>query len=204
VSILPTHSQILDHPDRARIEYDLARGVPVRALSRKYEINIFALYRFRKKLPPQLRAAAMAQRLKAGADLADLKLSESESILQNLALLRARLFLNLDAAMEANDPRLATYVSDAIGRNIALTARYLGEFSVHENRAAINILISEDYLSLRTDLLRALANFPEARRAVAAALHEREARMVAEPKAIAAAPPLIEGTVVEHEVVADV
>jgi hypothetical protein len=190
---MPTHSQILDHPDRARIEYDLARGVPVRVLSRKYGINIFALYRFRKKLPPRLRAAAMAKTLRAGESLDTLRVTESESILQNLALLRARLFLNLDSAMEVNDARLATYVSDAIGRNIALTARYLGEFSARENRASINILISEDYLSLRTDLLRALANFPEARRAVAEALHAREARM-AEP-AETSAPLMIEGTV---------
>jgi hypothetical protein len=198
---MPTRSQVVDHPDSARIQYDLARGVPVRALSRKYKINIFALYRFRKKSPPQLRAAAMAKRLKAGAALDELKISESESILQNLALLRARLFCNLDLAMEVNDVRLATSVSDAIGRNIALTARYLGEFSVHENRASINILISEDYLSLRTDLLRALANFPAARAAVAATLHEREARMAAEPKAVATAPLMIEGTVEREEVV---
>jgi hypothetical protein len=170
---MPTRSQIVDHPDSARIQYDLARGVPVRALSRKYKINIFALYRFRKKSPPQLRAAAMAKRLKAGAALDELKISESESILQNLALLRARLFLNLDSAMEVNDVRLATSVSDAIGRNISLTARYLGAFAEHESRASINVLISEDYLSLRTDLLRALAPYPAARAAVAAALSAR-------------------------------
>jgi hypothetical protein len=196
VSILPTHSQILDHPDRARIEYDLARGMPIRAVSKKYAVTIWALYRFRKKLPPQLRAAALGKKLKIGADLDALREDESQSILQNLALQRARLLLNQDAAMEAADPRLATYIADAIGRNIALTGRYLGEFAAHSVQTSINVLISAEYLDLRTDLLRALAPYPEARRAVAAALHMRESAM-------ATAPPMIEGTV-ECEVASDV
>jgi hypothetical protein len=199
------NSTILLHADRARIEYDLARGMPVRAVSKKYDVTIWALYRFKRKLPPQLRAAALGKQLKAGAELDALRTSESESILQNLGLLRARLFLQLDAAMEANDARLVVAISDALSRNIALTGKYLGEFAAHSVQTSINVLISAEYLDLRTDLLRALAPYPDARRAVGAALHAREAKMAGDyskAAAPAAAPLLIEGSA-EHEVVAD-
>jgi hypothetical protein len=190
---MPTHSTVIDHPDRARIEYDLARGVPVRALSKKYGLSIYALYRFRKRIPAPLRAAHLGARLKAGADLDKLRIEESEGILQNLALQRARLLLNQDAAMEAGDRREVAYIADVIHRNIKLTGVYLGEFARHQVQTSINILISSEYLELRTGLMRALAPFPDARKAVAAALHVREAKM--------AAPPVIDG--VAEEVVAD-
>jgi hypothetical protein len=187
------------HPDRARVEFDLARGIPVRAVSKKYDVTIWALYRFKRKLPPQLRAAAIGKKLKTGADLDALREDESQGILQNLALQRARLLLVQDQALEKDDVREVTLVADAIGRNIALTGKYLGEFAAHSVSTSINVLISSEYLDLRCDLLRALAPYPEARRAVAAALHARESAMAAAPAA--ATPLMIEA--VAREVVAD-
>ncbi len=49
---------INEHPDRGRIEFDLARGVPVRAVAKKYGVNMHALYRLLKKLSPQLKAVS--------------------------------------------------------------------------------------------------------------------------------------------------
>jgi hypothetical protein len=152
---MPTHSTVVDHPDRARIEFDLARGVPVRTLAKKYGLSIHVLYRYRAQIPPQLRAAHLGARLKAGADLDKLRIEESEGILQNLALQRARLLLNQDAAMEAGDRREVAYIADVIHRNIKLTGVYLGEFAQHQVQTSINILISSEYLELRTDLMRA-------------------------------------------------
>jgi hypothetical protein len=195
------NSTILLHPDRARIEYDLARGVPPRTVSKKYGPTIWALYRFRKKLPPQLRAAAIGRKLKAGAELDALREDESQGILQNLALQRARLLLVQDQALEGGDTREVTLISDAIARNISLTGRYLGEFAAHSVTTSVSVLISAEYLDLRTDLLRALAPYPEARRAVAAALHTRESAMAAAPEA--ATPLTIEGKVERDEAVTD-
>ncbi len=45
-----SRSVILDHPDRARIEYDLARGVPVRVVARKYKISKDSAYRYLRKM----------------------------------------------------------------------------------------------------------------------------------------------------------
>jgi hypothetical protein len=55
-----------------------------------------------------------------------------------------------------------------------MVGRYLGLFANLNINSNVNILISEDYLRLRQALTLALRPFPEARRAVADALHRIE------------------------------
>jgi hypothetical protein len=185
------------HPDRGRIEFDLARGVPVRTIANKYSVNLHVLYRYRKKLPPQLRAAHMGARLKAGADLEKLRLDESEALLQNIATQRARLLLMQDSAMDAADHHMAALIAGRILQSIELAGKYLGEFAAHQVRTTVSVLISPEYLEFRTALMRALAPYSEARRAVAMALHTVEAK-AAKPPTPAALPPVIDGAA--HEV----
>ncbi len=189
---------INDHPDRGRIEYDLARGVPVRSIAKKYGVNMHALYRLRAKLPPQLKAAHMGQRLKAGADLEKLRLEESEGLLQNLATQRARLLLCQDSALDAGDGGKVAYIAGVIHRNLELVGKYLGEFAQHQIRTTVSVLISPEYLEFRAALMRALAPFPEARRAVAVALHSIEAQS-ADPEKRNSVSQLPAPTTIEHE-----
>lgn len=178
-----SRSVILDHPDRARIEFDLARGVPVRAVSRKYKISKDSAYRYLKKLPPQLRAAHMGAKLRASADLEKLRIDESEGLLQNLATQRARLLLLQDNAMDTENPGLATQISGAIHRNLELVGKYLGEFAQHQIRTTVSVLVAPEYLQMRAALVRALAPYPDAKAAVAAVLHQIESRAAERPPA---------------------
>src|SRR4051812_24754087 len=120
---------IEDHPERARIEYDLARGVPVRVVGRKYGLTKDCCYRHLKKIPPQLRAASLRNLLKPAADLEKLRVEEGEALLAGLAMQRARLLVMQDAAMEICDHDLATRISMGIHKNLELVGRYLGEFA---------------------------------------------------------------------------
>jgi transposase-like protein len=186
---MPTHSTILDHPERAAIEFALAKGIPIRQIAKKHNVSIHVLYRYRDQIPPQLRAAHLGARLKAGADLEKLRIDESEGILQNLALQRARLLLVQDAALESGDRREVAYISDVIHRNVKLTGVYLGEFAKHQVQTSVSVLIMPQYLDMRAALLRALTPFPAARKAVATALHDLEAQAAATPPAKAELPP---------------
>src|SRR5262249_10441916 len=187
---------ILDHPDRARIEYDLARGVPVRRVAQKYGVSKDSAYRYLRKLPPQLRAAHLGKLLKAGADLERLRVDESEGLLQNLATQRARLLLIQDHAMDTENGGLATQVSTAIHRNLELIAKLLGELASHQVRTNISVLVQPEYLDLRAALVRALQPYPEAGAAVAAVLHKIESKAAERPTST----PLIEA---KAEAVAD-
>jgi hypothetical protein len=176
-------STVTEHVDRARIERDLALGRPLARIAKKYKptLSIWALHRHKKRLPPQLKAALAGHALRPAEDLNELRISESESILSNLAAQRARLLLAQDAALEGETFGLVAQLSNAIHRNIELVGKYLGEFASHSVQTSISILIQPEYLDLRAALLRALQPYPEARHAVAAALHAVEERAAPRP-----------------------
>jgi transposase-like protein len=173
---IPGHNRIAirDRPDRARIEFELAAGHSVRAIARKYDCHEGALFKFRKKLPPQLKAAYISHLLAPGVDLEKLKTQESEGLLQSLAQQRARLLIVQDAEMETGNSQAVATIANAVHRNLELVGRYLGELQQHHVHTNISVLVTKEYLELRTALLRALAPFPEARRCVAETLHALE------------------------------
>jgi transposase-like protein len=182
------YNKLKTHEDRARIEFELARGGYVPAIARKYGVARTTLYRFRKNLPPQLRAARLAKRLKSQSELEDLRVEESTGLLQNLAQQRARLLLVQDCALEANNITGVVFASQSIQQNLKIVARLLGEFAEHQIKTSISVLITPEYLNLRSTLLRALRPFPEAARAVAAALHETESAAAAQAPMIDVTP----------------
>ena len=182
---------IRDRPDRAQIEHELACGNSVRAIANKFNVHEAALYKYRKNLPPLLRAAYVGRLLKPGADLEKLKTEESEGLLQSLAQQRARLLIAQDSALDDGNAQAVATLASGIHRNLELVARYLGEMQVQTRHTVVNVLVSAEYLQLRNALLRALAPFPDARRAVAATLHEVEsdaARSTSQPPMINVTP----------------
>jgi hypothetical protein len=143
-------------------------------------------------MPAQLKAAIVAAALKPKeADLDKLRIDESEGILGNLAHQRARLLYCQDSAMEAGEVEPVIRLSRVIHQNIELVGKYLGLFAQHHVSTKINVLVSEDYLQLRHALIAAIRPFPEARRAIADALHRLEgdiaAKMMNTPSAASAA-----------------
>lgn len=168
--------QTCEHPKRAQIELALARRVPYRTLERQYGITKDSLSRHKREhLPPQVEASLMATARPTGVDLEALRESESESLLQNVVYQRARLFTLLDEAEELGDVRAAAQVHGRITSNAEFTARLLGEINQVTQNVTNNILISDEYLRLRSALIQALRPYPEARQAVARVLQEREA-----------------------------
>jgi hypothetical protein len=192
---MPMHSQVVKHKDRAAIERGLATGVPVRQLAKKHGLSIDTLYRYKAQIPPQLKAAHLGAKLRAGVDLEKLRIDESEGLLQNLAQQRARLLMCQDGALEIGDRREATFIAGEIHRNLKLVGQYLGEFAQHQVQTHVSVLIMPQYLEMRAELLKALNPFPAARKAVAAALQSMEAKAAApEPKTL---PPMIDGVATE-------
>lgn len=179
---MPRPDNVTRHEARAAIERDLALGVPLRRLANKYGVSKDALCRHRKKLPPQLKAAMLAQSLRPEVDLETLRTSESEGLLANLAVQRSRLLLWQDSAQEAEQFGLATQISAQLHRNLELVGKYLGEFAQHHIVSNVSVLVSPQYLELRAALLKALAPHPDAKRAVAAVLHGIETTAAQQPK----------------------
>jgi hypothetical protein len=144
-------------------------------VARRYGYGTLAITRFRDRMPQQLKAAIVAATLKPKeADLDRLRIEESEGILGNLAHQRARLLICQDQCMEQGAVEQVARLSGVIHKNIEMVGRYVGLFGQHHTTTTVNITLTEDYLRLRQALTLALRPFPEARRAVAEALHRIE------------------------------
>jgi hypothetical protein len=188
--ITPQHSKIAEDPNRVLIERALAMGVPMARIAKRFGYKIDAICRYRDRLPQQLKAAIVAAALKPKeTDLDQLRIDESEGILGNLAAQRARLLLMQDQAMELGEADPVVRIANAVHKNVELTGKYLGLFAQHHVRTDVNIMLSADYLRLRHTLIAALRPFPEARRAVSAALHQVEGELAGNMRSAAAAHP---------------
>src|SRR5262245_11860113 len=163
------------HRERAAIDLALARGVSTAAVGKRYGISTDSVYRHRRNhLPPQLRAKLIAGP-DLDIDLDKLKEAESQSLLANLVALRHRLFASLDVAEECGDSNMVCRVTAQIHQNPELTGKLLGDLGVGSTTVT-NVLVLPAYVEMRMELINALRPFPEAARAVAAALHRLEAR----------------------------
>jgi hypothetical protein len=167
---------ICRHPRRHQIEIGLTHRVPMRALAIRFSCSPDALQRHKQNhLTPQMMAAILAAQKPSEVDLEALQRSESEGILAQLVTQRARLQQQSDLALELGDAGGAVAAERAITNNLELVAKLLGTLVTRHSVTRTSILISADYLQLRQSIVTALRPYPEAARAVGAALHGIEA-----------------------------
>jgi hypothetical protein len=196
---------ICNHPKRHQLEIGLTYKVPKPALARRFGVSTDALFRHaRNHLSPQVKAAILGGDKRSAVDLEALQISESEGLLSQLVVQRARLQQHSDLALELGDIKAAVAVENAITTNLTLVAKLLGQLVQHHEVRRTSILISADYLQLRSALLKALRPYPEAARAVGHALHALESAAAEDITAAGKSSPVIEhqhlAAVSEHRV----
>ena len=166
---------VCEHPRRSEIELAIARRVGYRQIEQKFGPSIYSLHRHRRgHMPPQLLVALETTALPTVFDLDALRKSESEGLLMTLVTQRARLFQLLDTAEECGDLKAAATVHGRINDNVITVAKLLGDLSTHSSTTVNNLVISGEYLELRSALVRALRPYPEARKAVSVVLQGLE------------------------------
>ena len=144
-------------------------------MARRYDLGTDSIYRHRANhLPATVRAKLLAGP-DIEIDLDRLKEAESQSLLANLVALRHRLFAALDAAEEYQDGGMLTRVASALHANLELTGKLLGDLGVGST-TNVNVLVLPAYVEMRVALVQALSAFPEAKLAVAQALHQLESK----------------------------
>ncbi len=167
---------ICAHADRAPIELGLANNVPVRMLAKRHGISKEAAFRHRKNhMPTQLLAKLKTRGRSTEIDLEQLRITESEGLLQHLVAQRARLYCLADDAEDLKDIGNAARVHGQLTRNLELTGKLLGDLQTGNQTITQNILIAPQYHTMRTEMIRALRPYPDAQRAVVAVLQAMEA-----------------------------
>ena len=125
-------------------------------------------------MSPQLVAALLVAQHPSDIDLEALERSESEGLLASLIAQRGRLHLLSEMAFEEGEVHAAVGVERAITSSLELTSKLLGMLVQRTHSTSTSILISADYLALRSAIVTALKPYPNACVAVGRALAELE------------------------------
>ena len=150
---------------------------PTRVLAARFNVSQHALHRHRHNhLTPQMAAAILAAQKPSEVDLEQLQASESEGLLAQLVAQRARLQSFSEMALDMGDVAGAVRVERVVTGNLELVSKLLGMLVQRHEVHSTSILVSHDYLELRATIVKALQPFPDAARAVGAALHGLESR----------------------------
>ncbi|MCK1525616.1 hypothetical protein [Bradyrhizobium sp. 17] len=170
----PTCS-ICKHKSRHQIEIGLAHGIAHNALARRFNVSADAVGRHAANhVSPAMRAAILTAQKPTEIDLEALQASEQEGLLSQLVHQRARLQQHVATAIDFADIKAAIGAEGAITANLALVGKLLGMIVQRHDVRSTSLLISADYLAVRQAIVNALRPFPEAARAVGAALHRLE------------------------------
>ena len=188
---------ICSHPKRHALEIGLVHRVPLRVLATRYGASFHALHRHRRNhLSPATAAAILAAAHPAEIDLEALRTSEAEGLLASLLQQRVRLMQQAELAMELGSLHVAVSAEGKITESLRLTAQLTNSLVQHHSVSHSHVLVSEDYLALRSALLAALRLHPAAARDVARVLHELESKAA---KDIRANPANGKALVIEHQ-----
>lgn len=188
---------VCESDKRHSVELGLVHRVPARVLSARFSLSKDAILRHaRNHLTPVQRAALLAHAKPQPIDLDALRTTEGEGLLAQLVAQRARLQLHSETAATLGDARGAVAAENAITANLALVGKLLGMLATQHHVTHTNLLISPDYLRLRQTLVDALRPFPEAARAVSAALALMESEAATD---ITAKASRARRAVIEHE-----
>jgi len=175
---LPGQCLTCAHPERARIELRCANSRrQIALIAREYGLSKHSVWRHWRDHVPENRKASLqlAGMTDPSVDLDALKRTESETLLQRLVVEIARLQRIADACESVRNYQDATRASTAIVRVLELEARYLGEIRAGNTTIHQSFLLSPDWFQLRRVIATALRPYPDAQRAVLAALREHEA-----------------------------
>lgn len=173
--------QICTHPDRASMELGLANKVSSRVLAARYGVSRDSLDRHRRNhMAPELIASLMTRGRMSAIDLENLRITESEGMLQHLVALRGRLYGWADIAEQQGDVKAAASIAGQAIKTIEVEAKLLGEIKTGTTNVTNNVLVMPEFHAFRTALVQALRPYPEAMMAAVAALRHLEAPTVPE------------------------
>jgi hypothetical protein len=159
---MPRSCTVCTHPERERIDRELVGGASNHAVASLCDVSEAAVRRHKANhLPAELAKAYEAQ-----------EFAQADELLKQVRNLQERALDILDKAEEAGELRTALAAIREARGNLELLAKLLGEL---DERPVTNVLVSAEWVTVRTAMMEALYRYPEARVAVAERLAELEA-----------------------------
>jgi hypothetical protein len=159
---MPRPCSICVHPACHEIDMALVSGEPYRQVAKRFEASDQAMYRHKQEHLPVVLAKAHAAKEVVLAD----------SLLERINHLERRALAILETVEAAGAFETALRAIREARSCLEVCAKLRGEL---QQEGTTNITINAEWVAVRTVLLQALAPYPDARAAVAAALLEVDA-----------------------------
>jgi hypothetical protein len=176
--------QVCNHPQRPQIDLAIALGCAKRQIGERFKLSADAVWRHgRAHLTPEMKAALATKILQREGDMRRVLLEEGVGIVDALKAVRGPLFGLFLAAVDVGDSKAAAGLAGRLHESLALSAKVTGALAPHAGVTITNVLLSPDFMKLRSELLRVLARHPEARAEVAAVFRSAGERAAAEMRA---------------------
>jgi hypothetical protein len=147
------------HPDRDAIEREMIGLRPYRHMAARFGVSTGALVRHHD----DHLSAAVVKASRIG------EITRADDLVDRIIVLARETQAILDRAKAAEDDELALKAIARAEKQLELQAKLIGQI---KEGATVNITLSVEWLSIRTLIVGALDQYPEARHAVAAALEE--------------------------------
>jgi hypothetical protein len=151
------------HPEVGAIDRSLVEGAPNRRVASRHGVTERAVRNHKANHLP----AALAKAKEAG------EIANAGDLLDQVRGLHGRTLAVLAASEDAGDLRTALAAIGEARRNLELLAKLVGEL---DEAPRVSVLVSAEWVAVRTALLRALTPHAEARAAAAAVLLGLEGR----------------------------
>jgi transposase-like protein len=151
---MPRPCTVCAHSDLDAIDAALVAGGSLRDIARRFGLSKDAVARHRDEhLPAALTEARDAE-----------DAARADDLLAQVRQLQVRAHRILDRAEQTGDLRTALGAIREARGNLELLAKLLGELN---DQPTVNVMVSPEWVSIRTVIIAALGPYPEARAAVA-------------------------------------
>jgi hypothetical protein len=157
---MPRVCTICTHDQRLAIDRALVEGESAPRIAAKYRVSDDAITRHRAHIPAKLAQAQDAE-----------EAAQADDLLRHVRALRGKSYALLQKAETAGDLKTALLGIREARACLELLAKLQGQL---DERPIVNVLISPQWVALRAVILQTLAPYPDARAALAEALHEAE------------------------------
>ena len=155
---------ICNHPERVRIEQDMANNLGKRGTAKRFGASPDAIQRhWQNCTSDALKVARKTEVLKPGADAKRLVLDEGVGLLENLRAVRGQLMELFDEACADGSIMDVTRLSAEIHNNLKMLGKSTGELSTSISKVEhTHVVLSPSYINLRRFVIAALRKHPGA------------------------------------------
>jgi hypothetical protein len=154
---MPRRCTVCAHLQRQDIDELLVSGGPYRSIAKRFGLSESAVYRHKTEhLPAHLSKARAAN-----------EVAQADNLLDQVRNLQGHALDILERAEKTGDLRTALAAISQARGNLELLGKLAGEL---DERPVVNLILSPEWLELRTVIVGALEPHPAAHRAILRAL----------------------------------